>query len=135
MTLRRLPSAWVVAAGIVIGAAAILAACQDKEQILANDPSRTDVPAEATLVSESVDAGSGVIKDGERTVVRVFEPVPPATADDVADALVASGSDAGWEFGPVQDGNAVGAKSIDGRPWMVSVSIRDGTVTQLFAGR
>lgn len=135
MTRRRLPTSWVVAASIIVGAAAILAACQDDQQILADDPSRTDVPAEATLVSESVDAGSGVIKDGEQTVLRVFEPVPPSTADDVADALVASGSGAGWEFGPVLDGNAVGTKSIDGRPWMVSVTIRDGTVTQLFAGR
>lgn len=134
MTRERRFTVLAVAAGIVV-VAAVFAECRNDPQILTNDPSRTVVPSVATLVSESVHAGSGVIEDGERTVLRVFEPVPPATTRDVADALIAVGSDVGWKFGPLLNGNAVGTKTIGGRPWMVSVTIQDDSVTQLFAGR
>ena len=103
--------------------------------MLADEAFRHFIPANAELVDEVVDDGGSLTVDGERTVLRTFGPVPPADASDVLAALVAEGEVDGWVFTDRSSALAVGTKEFEGRPWMVSVAVSDGTVQQLFAGR
>lgn len=130
--LNRRARALVVAA---LAATVLLAGCDRQEPILADEPFRLVVPDNAALVDEVADDGSSLIKDGERSVLRTFAPRPPAEPVDVVDALVAEGERTGWEVVERSPSSAVARKEVEGRQWMVSVSVEGDRVRQLLAGR
>jgi hypothetical protein len=113
----------------------LLAGCGRQERILADEPFRSVVPDSAELVDEVVDDGSALVKDGERSVLRTFDPRPAVEPVDVVDALVAEGERMGWEVVERSPGRAVARKEVEGRQWMASVSVEGDRVRQLLAGR
>ena len=119
----------------VVAVTALLAGCDRQERILADEPFRLATPDNAELVDEMVDDGRSLIKDGERSVVRIFVPRPPADPADVLDALVAEGERTGWEVVDRSPTRVVARKEIEGRQWTASVSIDGERVRQLLAGR
>jgi len=127
-SVGRFTSVAVVAVALVVGGCGHVA-------ILPDEAFRNVIPANAQLQDETTDDGASLIEDGERLVLRTFTPVPPAKATDVLTALVDEGERDGWVFTEETATRAVGTKDIDGWPWMVSLTVRDGSVRQLFAGR
>jgi hypothetical protein len=115
--------------------AAITVGCAQSTEVLPNEAFRNFVPLNAELLDEAVDGGDSLTIDGESSVLRTFDPVPPAEAPDVFEVLVAEGEDNGWSFTDRSTSLAVATKDVDGRPWMVSIAVEDDTVRQLFAGR
>ena len=120
---------------LMVAAILVAAGCGRDPQVLPDEAFRNIVPANAELLDEDVDDGSSLTVDGERTVLRTFVPVPPADASEVLSVLVAEGEGDGWLFTERSAALAVGTKEIEGRPWMVSVVVKDDAVEQLFAGR
>lgn len=118
---------------VLVTVAVIVAGCG--APILPFEAFRSAIPANARLQDEFSDDGSSLIEGGERVVLRTFAPIPPAEAVDVMTALVEEGERHAWVFTEHTTTQAVAIKEIDGRPWMVSLAVRDGTVQQLFAGR
>lgn len=118
-----------------LAAAVLLVGCGSQESILSDEPFRTVLPENAELLDETVDDGSSLIKDGERSVLRRFAPVPPAEPVDVLDALVAEGEATGWEVVDRSPSLVVARKEVEGRQWTASVAIDGERVRQLLAGR
>lgn len=123
----------IVATLVVV--AALLSGCDSQVGILENEPFRMVVPENAELLDETVDDGSSLIKDGERSVRRRFVPRPPAEPADVLDALVAEGEATGWEVVDRSPSLVVARKEVEGRQWTASVAIDGERVRQLLAGR
>jgi type IV pilus biogenesis protein CpaD/CtpE len=119
----------------LVAATALLAGCDRQERILTDEPFRLVEPDNAELLDEMVDDGGSLIKDGERSVLRIFVPRPPAEPTDVVDVLVAEGERTGWEVVDRSPLRAVARKEVEGRQWTASVSVEGDRVRQLLAGR
>lgn len=122
-------------AATLVAATALLNGCDRQEPILSDEPFRLIEPDNAELLDETVDDGSSLIKDGERSVRRRFAPIPPAEPADVLDALVAEGEASGWAVVDRSASLVVARKEVDGRQWVGSVAIDGGHVRQTLAGR
>ncbi len=124
----------LIVATLVI-AIALLTGCDRQERILTGEPFRLVEPDNAELLDEVVDDGESLIKDGERSVLRIFVPRPPAEPTDVVDVLVAEAERTGREVVDRSPLRAVARKEVEGRQWTASVSVEGDRVRQLLAGR
>ncbi len=111
----------------------LAASCRD-DRILGAETYRGYVPANARVLDDRDEDGSGFIQQGESVVIRRFEPLPPATAADVLAALVAQAEHQGWMVA-VDDGRATGTKTVDGTTWTLVIAHEGDHVVQVFAGR